>query len=136
MQQFISNLRDENGQTMAEYASSSVSSPSPSSRPSACSPPRSRTRSQRHRLAVARRRIAAGPARGRPASAWSTEPRVVSSPAHERRQSGDVDHLGRDRHRDGRRARVDGLSGVPGEWVGVIIAAILASAAFALGYAE
>ncbi len=31
---------------------------------------------------------------------------------------------------------VDGLSGVPGEWVGVIIGAILASAAFALGYAE
>jgi hypothetical protein len=31
---------------------------------------------------------------------------------------------------------VDGLSGVPGEWVGVIVAAILASAAFALGYAE
>jgi hypothetical protein len=30
----------------------------------------------------------------------------------------------------------DGLSGVPGEWVGVIIGAILASAAFALGYAE
>jgi hypothetical protein len=31
---------------------------------------------------------------------------------------------------------VDGLSGVPGEWVGVIVGAILASAAFALGYAE
>ena len=31
---------------------------------------------------------------------------------------------------------VDGISGVPGEWVGVIIGAILASAAFALGYAE
>jgi hypothetical protein len=31
---------------------------------------------------------------------------------------------------------VDGLSGVPGEWVGVVIAAILASAAFALGFAE
>jgi hypothetical protein len=31
---------------------------------------------------------------------------------------------------------VDGLSGIPGEWVGVIVAAILASAAFALGYAE
>jgi hypothetical protein len=30
----------------------------------------------------------------------------------------------------------DGLSGVPGEWVGVVVAAILASAAFALGYAE
>jgi hypothetical protein len=31
---------------------------------------------------------------------------------------------------------VDGLSGIPGEWVGVIVGAILASAAFALGYAE
>ena len=31
---------------------------------------------------------------------------------------------------------VDGVSGVPGEWVGVIVGAILASAAFALGYAE
>jgi hypothetical protein len=31
---------------------------------------------------------------------------------------------------------VDGLSGVPGEWAGVIVGAILASAAFALGYAE
>jgi hypothetical protein len=31
---------------------------------------------------------------------------------------------------------VDGLSGVPGEWVGIVVAAILASAAFALGYAE
>ena len=31
---------------------------------------------------------------------------------------------------------VNGLSGVPGEWVGVIVGAVLASAAFALGYAE
>jgi hypothetical protein len=31
---------------------------------------------------------------------------------------------------------VDGVSGVPGEWIGVIVGAILASAAFALGYAE
>ncbi len=31
---------------------------------------------------------------------------------------------------------VDGLHGVPGEWVGVIVGAILASAAFVLGYAE
>jgi hypothetical protein len=31
---------------------------------------------------------------------------------------------------------VDGVSGIPGEWVGVVVAAILASAAFALGYAE
>ena len=31
---------------------------------------------------------------------------------------------------------VNGLSGIPGEWVGVIVGAVLASAAFALGYAE
>jgi len=31
---------------------------------------------------------------------------------------------------------VDGLSGIPGDWVGVIARAILASAAFALVYAE
>jgi hypothetical protein len=31
---------------------------------------------------------------------------------------------------------VDGVSGVPGDWVGIIVGAILASAAFALGYAE
>jgi hypothetical protein len=31
---------------------------------------------------------------------------------------------------------VNGLNGVPGEWVGVIVGAILASAAFVLGYAE
>jgi hypothetical protein len=31
---------------------------------------------------------------------------------------------------------VNGLSGIPGEWVGVVVGAILASAAFALGYAE
>ncbi len=31
---------------------------------------------------------------------------------------------------------VNGVSGVPGDWVGIIVGAILASAAFALGYAE
>ncbi len=31
---------------------------------------------------------------------------------------------------------VDGVSGIPGDWVGVVVGAILASAAFALGYAE
>jgi hypothetical protein len=31
---------------------------------------------------------------------------------------------------------VNGVSGVPGDWVGIVVGAILASAAFALGYAE
>ena len=64
-------------------------------------------------------------------------PGLLSSPPHERGPSGNVDH--RVGHRPGRRrwcSRVNGLDGIPGEWVGVAVGALLCATAFGLGYAE
>jgi Flp pilus assembly pilin Flp len=106
MQQFISNLRDENGQTMAEYAVvlgvitiavvATLTLLAGAIQGTLTNVINSLERAIPRRPA---RRL--GPAGERMVHGA----RVVFSPAHERRQSGDVDHLGRDRHRDGHRAR-------------------------------